>query len=224
MLSLGASFASGDALTARQPLLAAILWCLAISLLIWIGITGQALPHFQTQETVVIAVLVAAALFIRLYKLVQGPPVLSGNEASFALNAIEFLDGKRTNIFNIGWFSFPSFYSFMQSLPLRFIPRGPFAIRLTSVLAGTLTVISTYAYTKHSFDKRVATASAVVLVFLGFHIHFSRLGWNNIWDGLFAVLLALLISKAWRSHRLEAYILPGVVSLNSSVGSPYNTL
>ena len=46
---------------------------------------------------------------------------------------------------------------------------------------------------------------------LGFHIHFSRLGLNNIWDGLFAVLLALFLSRAWRSQRPAAYVLPGIV-------------
>jgi len=210
LFSLGASLASGDALIAREPLLAKILWCLAIGILIWIGIAGQEPLKLKTQEVVAITLIAFAALLTRLYRLSQGPPMLSGDEANFARTALEFINGTRTNIFNVGWFSFPSFYSFLQSFPLRFLPREPYTIRLSSVLAGTLTVISTYLYAKLAFGKRVATASAVVLAFLGYHIHFSRLGWNNIWDGLFAVLLALLLSQAWRSNRPAAYVLPGI--------------
>jgi len=166
VLSFGASLASSDLLIAREPLLAVVLWCLAIGILIWVGFAGLSPPRLQTQETVTIAILAIIALLTRLYRLGEGPPLFSGNEASFALTALEFIDGTRTNIFNVGWFEFPSLYGFLQSLPLRILPRELFSIRLTSVLAGTLTVVSTYAYAKLVFDKRVAIASAVVLAFL----------------------------------------------------------
>jgi VanZ family protein len=136
--------------------------------------------------------------------------MLSGNEVSFGLTALEFLDGTRSNLFNTAWGSFPSLYPFLQSIPIQMLGRTLLALRLFSVLAGTLTVAATYVYARFGFGRRVALFSAITLAFLGLHVHFSRLGLNNISDALFAVLLGLTLSTAWRARHPEAFALPGV--------------
>lgn len=211
ILNFGAWLASGDSSMARLPLLAGILWVIALGLLLYVAHTDHDPQRLDVKEATAIAVLVGVALLVRLYRLPEGPPMLSGNEADVGLASLEYLDGTRTNIFNISWFSFPSLYYFLQSISLRLLNHKLFAIRITSVLAGAMTVGVTYIYAKLTFGRRVALASAVILAFLGYHIHFSRYGLNNIWDGFFAVLLALTLLRAWMANRPAAYVLPGIV-------------
>ena len=189
----------------------------ALTVLVRVGRVGARPPDsielipYRTWEVWSLAALCLLAFLLRIVDLGGNPSILSGNEAGVGLSALEFIDGRRTNLFNVAWWSFPSLYALVQSLPLRLLGHSVFGLRLTSVVVGTATVAATYAYARDVFDRRVALLAAGFLAGFGFHIHFSRLGLNNVWDGLFAVVLAAALPRAWRSGAARSFLVPGMV-------------
>jgi 4-amino-4-deoxy-L-arabinose transferase-like glycosyltransferase len=166
---------------------------------------------YRPWEVWSLAALCLLAFLLRIVNLEGNPAILSGNEAGVGLSAREFIDGRRTNLFSVAWWSFPSLYAFVQSLPLRLFGPSVFGLRLTSVVVGTATVAATYIYARDVFDRRVALLAAGFLAGFGFHIHFSRLGLSNVWDGLFAVGLAAALTRSWRSGAAPSFLMPGLV-------------
>lgn len=137
------------------------------------------------------------------------PPTFSGDEGSAGLVAVLFREGKANNLFATGWFSFPSFYFAVQSLGVLIWGQTIAALRIPSAFAGALTVVSVYWLARTLFGRRVAAIAAVYLTVSHYHMHISRIGLNNIWDGLFGTLALLGFWHGWKSGRRSAYVLCG---------------
>jgi hypothetical protein len=60
------------------------------------------------------------------------------------------------------------------------------------------------------FGKRAAWYTAAFLATLHFHIHFSRIGLNNIWDGLWFTVTIGALWYGWEKDRRNAYLLAGL--------------
>ncbi|NMB54672.1 MAG: hypothetical protein GYA15_08210 [Leptolinea sp.] len=138
------------------------------------------------------------------------PNVLSGDEATSGLYAIGFLKGLTNNIFITGWFSFPSFFSFVQSLGIAIWGQTIPGLRIPSALCGSVTVVVLFLVCRAMFDNRTAFIASLLLAFSHFHIHFSRLGINNIWDGLSWLMTLGALWWAWNKERKAAFTLAGL--------------
>jgi len=148
------------------------------------------------------------------------PVLLSGDEASFGISSANFIErneadspaaeSSMNNIFVVGWFSFPSFFFFLQSLMIRIFGQTAEALRLLSALGGALTVGAVYALGRAMFGERVAWFAGLFLIGLHFHNHFSRIGLNNIWDGLWFTLVIWLFWWGWEHTNRNALLLSGI--------------
>lgn len=207
-----ASLAAGDSIVARHPGVAAFAWMTAIGL----AVTGslqtrpEARPATNRYELLFTAVLFAVAFALRGTATAVMPPTFSGDEGSAGLTAVLFRDGQASNLFATGWFSFPSLYFALQSVGLHIWGQTIEALRIPSALAGAATVVALYWLGRSLFDRRVAAIAAVYLTVSHYHIHISRIGLNNIWDGLFGVLALLGFWHGWKTGRRSAYVLCGV--------------
>lgn len=77
-------------------------------------------------------------------------------------------------------------------------------LRYISVLFGVLTVAATYALGRQLFDdRRVALLGAVVLAAFPPHLHFSRIGLNNIADPFFGTMAFVFLLRGLRQHDLR---------------------
>jgi 4-amino-4-deoxy-L-arabinose transferase-like glycosyltransferase len=101
-------------------------------------------------------------------------------------------------------------YFFMQAFVLKFLGPTIFGLRLSSVLAGTLSVFFAYLLVRRLFTVRLALFTAALLALFNFHIHFSRLALNNIFDSLFAPLVLLLYYAGLESRRPLYFALAGM--------------
>jgi 4-amino-4-deoxy-L-arabinose transferase-like glycosyltransferase len=135
---------------------------------------------------------------------------LNGDEGSFGLHAVDFIEGRFDNIFRTGALSFPALYGFILSLTIRIFGQTAEGIRLNSALAGALTVAALYPLAKKMFGQKTALFAAIFLA--GFHYHnaYSRMALNNIWDPLFFVLVLGLLWDGWRSEKQLSFVLAGV--------------
>ena len=206
-----ASYSAGYDPQMKYPLIAVFTWVYAI----WLAFAGgwQGSLSFKkkiTKKTVLITGgLILGAFIVRIINVSHIPIVLSGDEAGSGLKALDILSGDLNNIFGIGWYSFPALHLFFQTLPLFFFGQTTFALRLSSVIVGALTVGAVYLFVKTLFNERTALFSALFLMGLHFHNNFSRIGLNNIWDGLWFVVVLGLLWYGWEKENRNAFLLAG---------------
>lgn len=213
-VALSAWLAAGDSILMRQPALALVGWLAGIALVIVGGVARLprlARPLVFTPEVYGLGGLFLLAFLLRGLATAQVPWLFTGDEASAGISAVQFIEGFRNNLFGVAWFSFPALFFFVQSIFVRVFGQTVEALRVLSALAGALTVPVTYALAKELFGKRVAWVSAGYLAVFHFHIHFSRIGLNNIWDGFFVAAFAAAFWWAWKRNDRLAFAGAGIV-------------
>jgi len=141
-------------------------------------------------EVATIAGLTLLALLLRVSALGNVPFTLGGDEAWHGLLARQVLAGELRNPFVMGYMSMPTFFYWPLSWSLRLAPASMAALRLPAALVGTVTVPLLYLFARRLWGRQAAFLAALFLAAYDYHIHYSRLGANNVWDALF-VLLAL---------------------------------
>ena len=154
---------------------------------------------------------IALGIWLRVFGLTYIPVNLTGDEASAGLFSIEFLDGIWNNIFRTGWYEFPSMYFLIPASSISIIGRTTIGLRFPSVIAGGITVGLLYLLGRTLYDHRTGVVAAALLAASHFHIHFSRIGLNNIWDGVFYVSFFGLLWRAWQKENRNLYIIAGII-------------
>ena len=144
------------------------------------------------------------ALLLRVYDLAHLPFILNGTEASMGLSALDVLNGLQHNPFSTGWLTNPTLPFFLQAIPLALFGPTTAAIRLLSAFVGALTVPVIFLIGRRLYGRGAGLAAAVLLMGSHFHIHYSRSGLTNAWDGLFVLLALGLIAAAWQKPAPEA--------------------
>jgi SAM-dependent methyltransferase/4-amino-4-deoxy-L-arabinose transferase-like glycosyltransferase len=161
-------------------------------------------------ELLGLCVLVLAAFLVRFVKLDEIPYVLAGDEASMGREAVRVLSGELGNPFITGWFSHPTLFSYILVLPVRALGQTTLAVRFLSPFIGALTVLATYLFARRAWGRAVAWIAAALLAGYHFHIHYSRLALNNIWDPLFALLVMGLLWRSWQTRDRRCYVMAGL--------------
>jgi 4-amino-4-deoxy-L-arabinose transferase-like glycosyltransferase len=213
MLALAGWLAAGEGMLMRQPQLAVSMWLLGILALV----TGSLdhLPELRerlrpTREWAIVATVFVGALLLRGIATAKFPWLLTGDEGSGGLSAVEFINGERNNVFGLAWFSFPALYFYLQSISVRLLGQTSEALRMTSAIAGALTVLALYWFLKQAFGRWISLTASILLAASHFHIHFSRIGLNNIWDGLFVTFISGAFWWGWSKNNRLGYVLAGL--------------
>lgn len=211
VLALVAWVAAGTGEKMNSPFLAIICWLGGIGLVIlsaW-QFTNEGKPVPWRVVITALAVFLLA-LLIRGVFLTNIPIVLSGDEGSAGLSAVGFVKGETNNIFRSGWFSFPALYFFIQSIPISFLGQTILSLRITSIIAGSLSVVGVYLFGRAMFGERAGLFSALFLAAFHFHNHFSRIGLNNIWDSMWFVIVLGLLWAGWQYENRRLLVLSGL--------------
>lgn len=195
----------------HSPVLAIASWLLGILLtLVGSCAWNEEKPRISKRTALALAAITVLSFLPRGIGTGYFPVILTGDEGSAGIGAYDFLNGEMNNIFITGWYSFPSFFSFLQSLSIQVFGRTTEALRIPSAVAGALTVAAAYLSGKAMFGERAGRLAALALAALHFHIHFSRLGINNIWDGLGYTLTVGALWYGWAHNKRSAYLLAGL--------------
>jgi hypothetical protein len=210
-----ARLAAGNDLLARQPVLAILAWLAAIGLAVAGSVSRETsgpslLRRLDRWDWLAMGVLFVVALLLRGVATAQFPNTFSGDEGSAGLFGRLILDGGANNPFIAGWFSFPSLYFAIQSVAIALGGQTVEAVRLTSAVAGALSVVALYALGRAMFDRTTALLAAAYLAASHYHIHMSRIALNNVWDGLFGTLAIAGLWAGWKTGRRGAFILCGL--------------
>jgi len=210
-LAITASLAAGFDPHMKNPWLAVTAWIAALGLAVWAcwKPSGEKF-RLSWKAWLTLAALLGAAFLLRGVNTQEIPHVLSGDEASSGLSAVDFIAGRTDNIFGVGWFSFPALFFYIQSLPIRLLGQTTPALRLLSALAGTLTVGAVYLTARAMFGELVGFAAGLFMAAFHYHINFSRIGLNNIWDGFWLTVTLGLFWQGWRSEKRACFVFGGL--------------
>jgi 4-amino-4-deoxy-L-arabinose transferase-like glycosyltransferase len=209
LTALTATFGPGFEAKMRNPTLSVTSWLLGIVLAV-LGGWPRERVRFPSGHSLVLGLGFAglAFLFRGIYTATI-PVNLSGDEASMGIFSLGFLSGDVNNIFAVGWFSFPSLFYFVQSRFIALFGQTSEALRIPAAIVGSLTVGSVYLLARTMFGKNAAVFSAVFMTAFHYHIHFSRLGLNNIWDGLAFVITLGALWVGWQYNQRAYFLLAG---------------
>ena len=208
----------------EQPALALLLWAGAagVSFYAWHDGRSESGSLFISRRTMGTAVLLfVLALVVRLINLTQNPFILNGIEASLGLNSVQIIQGQLQNPFGTGWLTNPTLLLYLMAVPIRILGQTVLAVRILSPFVGAATVAATYLIGKRLFGELTGLLAAILLLGSHFHLHYSRVGMTNIWDGLLALLALGLIGIAWKRpsnapHQRTLWLWAGVfVGLNA---------
>lgn len=143
-----------------------------------------------------VGVILGAAFILRAWDLEHIPSALGGDEASQGLEAVRILNGELRNPFTTGWLGVPTMSFFFNSLTVG--PMGPTipALRLPWALIGSLTVLLTFWLVTRLRGLTLGLMTAGLLAAYHYHIHFSRLGSNQVADPFFVALALLFLYRA----------------------------
>ena len=128
------------------------------------------------------------ALLARVVAWGHVPNNFSGDEGAVGLEARDVLDGVVRDPFTTGWMSHPTLWFYVQAASLRVFGDSVVGLRMISALLGAATIPALYVFARRPFGARVALSAAALLALYHVHIHFSRIGLNNVADPLFALL------------------------------------
>lgn len=209
------------------------LWLVNIALFCW-NILQMAQFSWPSRESVrewwqthkvdmlLLGLIALGAFLIRVIGLETYPYAFINDEGEVGWEALNLLHGYKSNLFEMGWAG----QTLLSFLPVAFSIKifgiTAVAVRIVSVVQGTLAVMALYLLAREAFGRPVAVLSACLLAALPWHVHFSRLGVVNVSDSLFSAAVLWLTYRALRKGRYIDYLLAGLVtgfSLYTYVGS-----
>jgi hypothetical protein len=155
--------------------------------------------------------LVLLAFGLRIWHLGQIPETLGGDEGSQGLEAMRVLEGEISNPFGTGWLGVPTMSFYFNALSIGPLGNTIFALRLPWVLVGTLTVLVMFVLVRRLSGLTLGLLTAGLLATYHYHIHFSRLGSNQVADALFVALALWLLYRGYDRRSALDWALCGIV-------------
>ena len=221
LLMVSVFYVADNFISARTNRIAAIAWVSSVllgMLVVWgwqswssLGRTLIEKVNSRYVEVTLLLMVVILAIAVRTIDITSHPYPWSGDELSIGTEGRRILSGEITNFFETGWSSQPN-WSFLPTAVTELIfGENIFAIRLPSVLAGTLAVLLVYLAARELFNPATALMSAAFLATLPYNVHFSRVGVNNVLDSLMSALLFWLIARGMKTNDPRYYYTAGAV-------------
>jgi 4-amino-4-deoxy-L-arabinose transferase-like glycosyltransferase len=146
-------------------------------------------------EAAAVASLTLLALLLRVIALEKVPFTLGGDEAWHGLLARQALRGEIRNPFQMSYMSMPTFFYWPLGWSLWLGGNSVFGLRLLAALAGTATVPLFYLMVRGRWGAPTALIASLFLAGYDYHLHYSRLGANNVWDPLFVILTLWAVDR-----------------------------
>ena len=153
---------------------------------------------------------VIVALLLRTIRLESVPPILGGDEGSMGFEAREILSGRNDRLFVTGWLGMPRMSFLLMALPMQVWGQGIVGLRMHAAIVGVATIPVLYWLLRPEGGVWLAQCSIWLLATYPYHLHFSRLGANNIEDSL--LLAATFAALFWgvRSRQPMGWALAGL--------------
>ena len=161
---------------------------------------------------VYIFAILALALFLRVHDLEYGIHRFIDEQHS-ARAVVDLWDTPNTPILTQygDVTAFTWFYPLMQSGSVALYGSSLTGLRVVSALVGVLNVWALWWLAKMLFDRQTALLAMLMLAIFPPHIHFSRIGINNVIDPLLGTLALAFLIHGLQSGRRAPFVFAGVM-------------
>lgn len=163
--------------------------------------------HWERHHTILSAIIVIAGV-MRLWDLEETARFFM-DEFHF-IKGIITIDGNYVQLLNPSSNAFTDLFSYLQYMPKALMGANLTVLRIPSALFGIWGVIGVYSLAIEFFNMRVALLSAFLLALMPAHIHFSRIGINNIAGATVGIWAFAVMVRAMRYQQLSDFALAGV--------------
>ena len=171
---------------------------------------GRADRSVLALEILGVVLLIALAVFLRVYQLRQMPPGVFVDETNAALDAIRLMEGRPDSPFGTGWFETPTLYAFYLVGLFKLLGTSFVALKAASLIPAILTVVVMYPLARLMFGIPTAFAATFILATSRWHITMSRWGWNEVAPLLFMIVALYFLQRAVRDRRASDFALGGL--------------
>ncbi len=163
------------------------------------------------KEKFLVFLIVLLAFALRVYNISEYPAGLNADEAAIGYNAYSLIQTGKDEFghpWPINFQSFndykPGFYFYLVFPFVKFIGLNEFAVRLPSVILGTLTVLLIYFLVVElgmGKNRTMPFLSSLLLAISPWHLHFSRGGWESNASVFFMVMGIFAFLKSLKNNR-----------------------
>ena len=211
LTALGLGYASSDQYMVQPWLPWAWVACVLVSLYALLSI-GQLSGGLDPRDRWILAIAGLAMLLrvIGLESIPGGFHVDEWGAADFSLRYVVPPIDRTISPFVTGPAAQPALYFYLARLSLATFGERIAGLRMSSVLAGSLAIVSTFALVSLLHNRRAAYLTAALMATYHFHIHWSRIGLNNIWDTWWVPLMLALYLWGWKHGRPAGATLSGL--------------
>lgn len=143
-------------------------------------------------EWLAVGILTAAALGVRLYRLVDAAPIMLSDETAYLAAARRVLEGEIVTIASDMHRGDLFLGAYLISIIIHFFGASLFTGRLLVAIVGALAIPGVYLMARRLFNWQAGLLAGMFLLAQPLHTHFSRIALYDIYDptfGIFAVLL-----------------------------------
>jgi hypothetical protein len=187
-------------------------WLLSVGLASLCLFPLERVPTLRPRDVLVALGLVLGAAIVRVLSLETVPPGLHGDESRMAQITLHYVfAGPDTlNPFRSGLYSQPALYHYVLWISMRLFGETIGGLRAANSIAGSLAVAATYLAVAQVSGRRPALFAGLMLIGYHYHIHWSRLALNNIWDTLWIPAMIGLFLWGWERRWSGGAVLAGV--------------
>jgi 4-amino-4-deoxy-L-arabinose transferase-like glycosyltransferase len=171
---------------------------------------------------IILFLIVAMALFLRLYRVTSDPPSLNWDEVSIGYNAYSILKTGRdewgkflpVHFKSYGEYKLPA--QVYASIPgIAIFGLNELGVRITPVIYGALTVLLLYFLTKEIFgNKWIGLISSFLLAISPWHIQLTRASFESSFSVFWVTLGAWLFIKGFANKKYWLWsTIPFIISI-----------
>jgi 4-amino-4-deoxy-L-arabinose transferase-like glycosyltransferase len=172
---------------------------------------AQSRPEPYTKvELILLLLIIALGFSLQSYHLEHIPSGFHGDEGESGIQALELLHGHVNSLISVGWYHLPMMSFAWHALSMRIFGETVYGLRMSSVIAGTLTFIPFYLLTRLLFKKRTALLATFLLAVSHPFIALNRLGINYTQTTLFEVTTFYFLFRGLRSRKWWDFAISGL--------------
>lgn len=174
----------------------------------WAYAFGEFHLQFRREHIMVIAIAIIAFV-IRTYELEN---IFRNfyDELSFIGN-VNLIRSDNISLLTPVNNAFSNIFPYMQYLTREAMGPSLLSLRLPSAIFGTIGIVGIYALSKHFLPKNIAFLSMFILAIFPLHIHFSRLGLNNIAGSTLGIWGFVYILNGIKSGKISDFAIGGLL-------------
>ena len=147
-------------------------------------------------ERLIVGLLLAGAIFFRIFRLHDIPWGINNDVAWNGLYALRILAGEPYTPYTAEAWGKETFFFHLVAAAFRLFGAGETTLLLPALTAGVLTVMAFYVASRDLFGRRAAAIGAFVLAAMAWHLTLSRTGYRAILAPLFLLLVLWCFFRA----------------------------